>query len=403
MSFAQEENDNYWKGLIESRLREISLDNRYRKRAVVRSIDGGRKLIQKGVSYHNFSSNDYLGMSQHPDIIAAWSEGAERYGVGSTSSAYVVGYQEPIAQLEERLADWLGYERALLYPSGFSANQAIIKVLCEKGDTIIADRLTHASIMEAAALSPATLRRFHHNSIDSLERQLRLTDSSEGGRLIITEGLFSMDGDEAPLSEIAQIAKKEHSSLFMVDDAHGIGIWGEEGRGTTSKQRIKPDILVVTFGKAFGLTGAAILMSEEMAEYFIQRGRSLIYSTAISPAHAYTLHAILEKIRGEEGDRLRSALHRNIAQFRQGIEHIENGRYSTGSNSPIQPIIIGENSQTLDISKALKEAGFWISGIRPPTVPKGEARLRITITALHQPEVIDHLLQALEEQLKRWS
>ncbi|HAT1618304.1 TPA: aminotransferase class I/II-fold pyridoxal phosphate-dependent enzyme, partial [Raoultella ornithinolytica] len=226
----------------------------------------------------NFSSNDYLGLSQHPQIIAAWQQGAARYGVGSGGSGHVSGYSEAHRELEESLADWLGYPRALLFISGFAANQALITALLARDDRIVADRLSHASLLEAASLSPAQLRRFAHNDVQQLSELLG--KPLAGQQLVVTEGVFSMDGDSAPLRDIAPTTRAAGGWL-LVDDAHGIGVVGDEGRGSCHAQNVRPELLVVTFGKAFGVSGAAILCDEALADYLLQFARHLIYSTAM--------------------------------------------------------------------------------------------------------------------------
>ncbi len=215
----------------------------------------GRWLVADERQYLNFSSNDYLGLSHHPQIIRAWQQGAEQFGVGSGGSGHVSGYSVAHQALEEELAEWLGYSRALLFISGFAANQAVIAAMMAKDDRIVADRLSHASLLEAASLSPAQLRRFAHNDVAHLARLL--ASSSPGLRLVVTEGVFSMDGDSAPLTEIHR-ETQQHNGWLMVDDAHGTGVIGEQGRGSCWQQQVKPELLVVTFGKGFGVSGALL-------------------------------------------------------------------------------------------------------------------------------------------------
>lgn len=347
-----------------------------------------RTLKIDGQSYLNFSANDYLGLSQDPRIIQAWQQGAERYGAGAGGSGHVTGYHAAQAELEQQLAHWLGYSRALVFISGFAANQAVIAAMLAKNDRIFADKLAHASLLEAASLSPATLRRFAHNQPASLEKLLNTP--TEGETLVVTEGVFSMDGDSAPLAELHQLARQHHSWL-MVDDAHGIGTAGEQGRGSCWQQKVKPELLVVTFGKAFGLSGAAVLCDEDTAEYLLQFARHLIYSTAMPPAQAYALQASLACI--QQGDDLRQRLQENIRLFRQGA--LERGLALLPSQTAIQPLIVGEEQQALSLADNLRQQGCWVTAIRPPTVPPGTARLRITLSAAHCPEDIQHLLEGL--------
>ncbi|AUO65157.1 8-amino-7-oxononanoate synthase [Citrobacter freundii complex sp. CFNIH2] len=365
-----------------------SADTLRRRYAVAQGA--GRWLETNDQRYLNFSSNDYLGLSHHPHILRAWQQGAERFGVGSGGSGHVSGYSIAHQQLEEELADWLGYPRALLFISGFAANQAVITALMEKDDRIVADRLSHASLLEAASLSPAQLRRFTHNDASHLARLLDAPCS--GRQLVVTEGVFSMDGDNAPLVDIQQAAQARNAWL-LVDDAHGIGVSGEEGRGSCWQQGVKPALLVVTFGKGFGVSGAAILCSESVADYLLQFARHLIYSTSMPPAQAMALQASLSVIRSQEGDARREKLTALIQRFRSAINHAD--FRLAQSHSAIQPLIVGENARALQLADTLRRQGCWVTAIRPPTVPAGTARLRLTLTQAHEPEDIDRLLEVL--------
>ncbi|MGC6229476.1 8-amino-7-oxononanoate synthase [Hafnia paralvei] len=370
---------------IDQGLSERRSAGAYRSRTISEN-GSGREISVNGRQYLNFSSNDYLGLSRDTAIIRAWQEGADRYGVGSAGSGHVTGFTSAHAQLEQELAEWLGYPRALMFISGYAANQAVIAALMQKGDFIFADKLSHASLMEASMQSDATLRRFQHNQPDSLAK---LLSKSDGGQaLVVTEGVFSMDGDSAPLSALAE-KSRQTGAWLMVDDAHGVGVCGEQGRGTCDQQRIKPDLLVVTFGKAFGLSGAAVLCSESVAEYFIQFARHLIYSTSMPPAQACALRVALQQVR--KGDDLREQLKHNVQLFRRGLT--DTRLQLVASDSAIQPVIIGENQAALDLAQSLREQGIWASAIRPPTVPPGTARLRITLSAAHQEQDIQRLLE----------
>ncbi|HBY1514715.1 8-amino-7-oxononanoate synthase [Klebsiella aerogenes] len=378
-----------WQQRIDRALDERRAAEAFRRRLPV-SHGAGRWLEREGERWLNFSSNDYLGLSQHGAIIAAWQQGAERYGVGSGGSGHVSGYSEAHRALEEELADWLGYPRALLFISGFAANQALIAALAEKDDRIVADRLGHASLLEAASLSPAQLRRFTHN--DPRQLAQLLAKPLDGQQLVVTEGIFSMDGDSAPLADI-QAAARTAGALLLVDDAHGIGVMGDEGRGSCHMQAVRPELLVVTFGKAFGVSGAAVLCGESMADYLLQFARHLIYSTAMPPAQAVALSTALRVIRSDEGQQRRETLTARIRQFRAGMGDVSLGL--TDSRSAIQPLIVGDNARALALASSLREAGCWATAIRPPTVPVGGARLRLTLTAAHQAEDIARLLEVL--------
>jgi len=350
----------------------------------------GRFLTREQRRYCNFSGNDYLGLSQHPAIIRAWQQGAEQYGVGSGGSGHVSGYTHAHQALEEHLAGWLGYPRALLFISGFAANQALIAALTGKDDRIVADRLSHASLLEAASHSPAQLRRFAHNDVAQLASLL--DKPCAGQQLVVTEGIFSMDGDSAPLDDI-HAATRRQGSWLLVDDAHGIGVTGPEGRGSAAGQGIKPELLVVTFGKGVGVSGAAVLCSDSVADYLLQFARHLIYSTSMPPAQAVALLAAFNLIRSDEGESRRQRLAALIDQFRAGVRDLPMA--ITASQSAIQPLIVGENARALHLAQTLREQGIWVTAIRPPTVPAGTARLRLTLTAAHEPEDITALLEAL--------
>lgn len=376
-----------WQARIDAALRAREASHSLRRRVVCAPAPGGA-LVHQGVRYRNFSGNDYLGLSQHPALIAAWRQGAEMFGVGSGASGHVSGYSGAHQSLENALAQWLGFDRALLFISGFAANQAVVAALMQQPDRILADRLSHASLLEAASHSPATLRRFAHNAPGALAALL--DKPCDGLTLVFTEGVFSMDGDRAPLADIAGLAQSAQT-LLMVDDAHGIGVLGHEGRGSCDVAGVRPDLLLVTFGKAFGLSGAALLCSESMADYLLQTARHLIYSTAMPAAQACALDAALTVIR--EGDDLRARLARNIARFRAGASQLS--LTLADSQTAIQPLIVGENGAALTLAEKLRERGCWATAIRPPTVPAGTARLRLTLSAAHQDDDIDALLEAL--------
>lgn len=379
-----------WQARIQSALEERRAADALRVRRVVEN-GAGRFLTCEGQRFCNFSSNDYLGLSQHPAIVRAWQQGAERFGVGSGGSGHVSGYTTAHRALEEALADWLGYPRALLFISGFAANQAVIAALMTKTDRIVADRLSHASLLEAASLSPAQLRRFAHN--DAGQLAALLDKPCDGQQLVVTEGVFSMDGDSAPLAALHDAAKR-HGAWLLVDDAHGAGVTGEEGRGSAHQQKVTPELLIVTFGKGFGVSGAAVLCSESVAEYLLQFARHLIYSTSMPPAQAVALSASMAVIRSAEGDERRQRLAERISQFRRGLQPLPFN--SPDSQSAIQPVIVGENSRALALAQALRARGIWVTAIRPPTVPSGTARLRLTLTAAHDARDIDALLEALD-------
>lgn len=376
-----------WSQRHQQALEQRRQNGQYRQRTVCDQADA-RSLCAAGTDFLNFSANDYLGLSHHPRIINAWQQGAVKYGVGAGGSGHITGFRTPQAELEPQLADWLGYPRALLFISGFAANQAVIMALAGKDDRILADRLSHASLLEAASHSPAALRRFAHNQPAALAT--RLEGLCSGETLVVTEGIFSMDGDSAPLAALHRLAQ-QHNAWLLVDDAHGIGVCGEQGRGSCWQQGVRPELQIITFGKAFGVSGAALLCDDSTAEFMLQFARHLIYSTAMPPAQVCALQEALRCV--QQGDDLRQRLQENIARFRAGCTGLRWAMMDSGS--AIQPLRVGEEGAAVDLAMRLRRQGCWVSAIRPPTVPPGTARLRITLSAAHLPDDIDRLLEVL--------
>lgn len=376
-----------WQQRITAALAEQHAAAAYRRRVPNRG-GNGRCLVQGGQAYLNFSGNDYLGLSHHPAVIAAWQQGAADYGVGSGGSGHVTGYSEVHQRFEQRLAEWQGYPRALLFISGFAANQAVLAALLQADDRVLADKLSHASLLEASLQAPSGLRRFAHNDAAALARLLE--KPAPGNTLVVTEGVFSMDGDAAPLKALAAEAAA-HNAWLLVDDAHGVGVVGEQGAGSCRQQNVRPELLVLTFGKAFGVSGAAVLCDDATAEFLLQRARHLIYSTAMPAAQVCALDAALTAL--IDGDARREQLHQHIRRFRDGVAGLP--LQLADSATAIQPLIVGDNQAALDLAARLRERGIWVSAIRPPTVPPGSARLRLTLTAAHRPDDIETLLEAL--------
>jgi 8-amino-7-oxononanoate synthase len=338
-----------------------------------------------------FCSNDYLGLANHPEIIAAMQRGADEYGVGAGASHLVTGHSEAHHALEEELAEFTGRPRALLFSSGYMANQGVITALLGRNDTIYEDRLNHASLIDAALLSRASSKRFPHCDMTALSQQMKPQES--GDSLVAVDGVFSMDGDIAPLSELAKICR-EKAAWLMVDDAHGIGVLGEGGAGSLEHLSLGLDdvpILMGTLGKAFGTFGAFVAGSEELIETLIQQARSYIYTTAYPPALAEATRASLKLVIEESWRRER--LHDLIKRFRAGAEQL--GLPLMPSDTPIQPLLAGTAEMALSWSGKLEQQGILVSAIRPPTVPEGSARLRVTLSAMHLDEHIDRLLEAL--------
>jgi len=363
----------------------------YRSRSVINGPQDV-ELQCNGKQLLSFCSNDYLGLANHPALIQSMQQGAERYGVGSGASHLVTGHSAAHHQLEEALAEFTQRPRALLFSSGYLANLGVISALATKRDTLHEDRLNHASLIDAARLSDATLRRYPHIDSDALNK--RLAKQGDSNPFIITDGVFSMDGNIAPLPQLATAAAS-HNATLMVDDAHGIGVIGDHGRGAIEHFNLSLDdvpILVGTLGKAFGTFGAFVAGSDELIETLIQQARSYIYTTALPPAVAHATLTSLKLIETEAWRR--EHLQTLIKRFRDGAQQL--GLNLMPSTTPIQPLIIGDSETALHISEQLQQQGVLISAIRPPTVPEGTARLRITFSASHTEAHIGQLLSALD-------
>lgn len=343
-------------------------------------------LAQRGQRYINFSSNDYLGLASDTALAHAWQQGLSLYGCGSGASPLVTGFSEAHQTLERTLCEWLGFERAVLFGSGFSANQALLFTLLQKGDLLLQDKLNHASLMEAGLLSSAQMKRFQHNDVAHLTRLL----NEQVTTLVVTEGVFSMDGDQAPLAEIQ--AALGSNAWLAVDDAHGVGVLGERGAGSCQAAGIKPQVLVVTFGKAFGLSGAAILCDAALGDYLTQFARHHVYSTAMPPAQAHALTHAAGTIQSEawRRDKLTelSALYHELLCDVPGF---------VATQTPIKPFVLGSAQRASHVASAMRDAGLWMTAIRPPTVPSGSARLRITLTAHHTPQHIQQMADTLKQ------
>lgn len=361
----------------------------YRKRLTLQSPQGVNVRVA-GCDYVNFCSNDYLGLAAHPRVVARFQESAAQYGVGSGASHLVCGHSAPHHELEEALAEFTGRPRALLYSSGYMANTGLLTGLLRKGDHVFEDRLNHASLLDGGLFSGARFRRFPHNDSAALETKLATV---EGASLVAVDGVFSMDGDSAPLVELADVCRR-HDAWLMVDDAHGFGVLGEGGAGSTAVAELdvqRVPVLMATLGKALGTAGAFIAGSELLIETLIQQSRNYIYTTAIPPAVAAAALQALHLVR-EEAWR-RSHLAALIQRFRRGAGQL--GLPLMASDSAIQPLLVGEAGRAVAISEHLKIKGFLVGAIRPPTVPAGTSRLRITLSASHSEAQVDQLLDAL--------
>ena len=374
-----------------ARLEDISAQGLLRKH---RTIDGpqGPIISIDGKEVLNFCSNDYLGLANHPALIAAMKHGVDRYGIGSGASRLMCGHSRAHAQLEERLAQFTRRERALVFSTGYMANLAVINALFGRAGTVIGDRLNHASLVDAALLAGATFRRYKHADPQSLHECLEKIGPGRK-RLVVTESIFSMDGDIAPLPAIVAVCAAARTPL-LVDDAHGFGVLGESGGGALEHFGLniqEVPLLMATFGKALGAFGAFIAGEAELIECLIQTGRTYIYTTALPPALAMTACRALDLV---ERERWR-AHHLNalIARFKCGATQL--GLPVADTSTPIQPLHLGDTRRATEISELLFAKGIFVAAIRPPTVPKHTARLRISLTAAHTEGQIDQLLSVL--------
>ena len=376
---------------LAARLAERRAADLYRQRPLLESPQGPEVVVD-GQRLLAFCSNDYLGLANHPEVIAAWQAGAERWGVGGGASHLVVGHSTPHHQVEEALAELTGRPRALLFSTGYMANLGAITALVGQGDTVLQDRLNHASLLDGGLLSGARFNRYLHNDAASLASRL---DKAVGNTLVVTDGVFSMDGDLAELPALADVARARGAWL-MVDDAHGLGTLGAQGGGIVEHFGLSVDdvpVLIGTLGKACGTAGAFVAGSEELIEALVQFARPYIYTTSQPPALACATLKSLELLRHETWRREHLAA--LIRQFREGAQQI--GLALMDSPTPIQPIMIGDSAQALRLSRMLRERGLLVMAIRPPTVPAGGARLRVTLSAAHSEAQVQLLLNALAE------
>lgn len=354
-----------------------------------------RKLAPRDGSLRNFSSNDYLGLASHPRIKQCYQEAIGRYGAGSTASRLICGSLPPHRELESLIANAKGTEAALTFATGYATSVGTITAVVKKGDTVILDKLCHASLIDGARMSGATLRVFPHNHLDKLESLLvsSARKSTPDSRvLVITESIFSMDGDAAPLQEIATLTR-QHGSLLMVDEAHALGVIGPTGMGLAEQLGIQDqiDFHMGTLGKAAGVAGGYLAASQAWVDLLVNRARSFIYSTAPPPAQAAAAAEAIRLIRGEDGQALRKQLWQNIETFRDAatLPH--------PCASAIVPWMIGASDDAMALSTQLRQLGFLVPAIRYPTVPPRTARLRITLTATHDPESVRQLAAAIRD------
>lgn len=374
---------------------ELNLVNNLKKRQ--RSCLYRTKDISNTKPYLSFSSNDYLGLASHPEVVRSCENGLKKYGVGSGSSQLLGGYSFAHHALEEELAEFLGYERVLLFSTGYMANLGVITTLF-KGEKscIFIDRLSHASLIDGCRYPGVNFKRYKHLDIQDLERVLL---QNAKNKVIISEGVFSMNGDIAPLPKLVTISKQNNSWL-MIDDAHGIGVLGSKGKGIVDYCRATPkevQILVGTFGKAFGTFSAFVAGSEVVIESLIQFARTYIYTTALPPAIIEATRTSLKLIQSENWRR--DHLQLLIKKFKQGAAHLDIRLLP--SDTPIQPIIIGDADRAEMIAARLKQVGILVALVRPPTVPANTSRLRISLTASHTEKDIERLLDVLNQVINK--
>lgn len=373
---------------IPGALLELQQQHQFRQRHILETPQTCQVVIE-GKSYVAFASNDYLGLANHPALIEATREALGRWGVGGGASHLVAGHFAVHEEAEQALADFCGCEAALLFSSGYAANQAVITSLVGRGDAVFADKLNHASLNDACLLSRATFRRFRHNDLTQLEELLATTPART--RLIAVDAVYSMDGDEAPLKKLQQLADKYDAWLY-IDDAHGFGVLGE-GRGSAVENGLQGERLIymATLGKAAGVAGAFVAASQQLVQWLVNNARTYIFTTAQPPALAAAVLASLRLIADEPWRRQR--LQQHVLKLRKGLADVNFPLMP--SRTPIQPIIIGKNEQAMLLAARLKECGYWVPAIRPPTVPEGTARLRLTLTAAHTQDQLEGLLDCV--------
>ncbi len=375
---------------VQAQRQQRIAQGRQRVRRVITRRDGvrvevaGRWLIE-------FASNDYLGLAQQFEVVSALQDSAAREGVGAGASHLISGHHAAHEALERDVAEWLGYPRGLLFGSGFIANLAVQQALLEDGDVCVQDRLNHASLLDATRLAGCKLRRYPHLDPEGALRQLK--QAPEGAAMLATDGVFSMDGDVAPLRALSLVARMQQA-LFYVDDAHGVGLRGPEGRGSVAEARMgvtDVPLQLVTLGKALGGYGAVVVGEESLIQHLAETARPYIFTTALPAAQAAATRVAVRQARRDHWRR--EKLQGLIDRFRTAAQR--KGLQLMASESPIQPVLCGSDSTAMALSTALESAGYLIPAIRPPTVPEGKARLRVTLSALHSPQEVDALVDVL--------
>jgi 8-amino-7-oxononanoate synthase len=385
-----------WRERIDAERVQREATSRVRVRRTVTLRDGARCLVD-GRSLLNFCGNDYLGLSQHFAVVGALQDAASREGAGGVGSHLVCGHHQLHETLEREIADWLGTPRALLFGSGYLANLAVVQALLGDEDVCVQDRLNHASLIDAARLAGCRLRRYPHADAEGAIRQLR--SMPEGVAMLATDGVFSMDGDIAPLRELALVARVQKALLY-VDDAHGIGVVGPDGRGSVAASKLgvaDVPLQLATLGKALGGYGAVVAGDADLIGHLTETARTYIYTTALPPAQAAATLAAVKLARSEHWRR--GKLDELIGRFRERAQRA--GLELLDSQTPIQPVLCGDDATALALAAALEQSGYWVAAIRPPTVPEGRARLRVTLSALHGVADVDGLVEALAKARDR--
>ncbi|MDR7304881.1 8-amino-7-oxononanoate synthase [Rhodoferax saidenbachensis] len=392
-----------WLDEFAPRIAALEAQTLLRRRRVVTPLDGARLLVD-GEALLSFCSNDYLGLAQDPLLRTAVHAAVDAYGVGAGASPMVSGYSAANAALEDELAQAVGLPRALYFYAGYSTNASVLPALVGPGDALFSDRLNHACLIDGARLSKAKIHRYAHADLAALGRLL--AESPACKKLVVSDAVFSMDGDVADIPALLALCE-QHDALLMLDDAHGLGVLGPQGRGAlaaaglTGTQASRRVLYMATLGKALGVAGAFVAGDATLIEWLLQTTRSYTYATAAPALLAEAVRAGLRCVLGEDGDHRRTHLRGLIAQLRAGLAPGAHpaidarGWTLMPSSTPIQPLIIGSNADAMALTQQLRAQGFWVPAIRPPTVPVGTARLRIALSAAHTQDDVRHLLSAL--------
>lgn len=372
-------------------LEEIRKKGNYRTIRYVKPLSGSR-IRYMGKEFLNLCSNSYLSLHVHPDVIRAAKEAADEYGAGTCSSRSISGSIDLYQVLEEEIASYKGYERALAFSTGYMANMGVIATLADEGDVIFTDELNHSSLIDSMRLSRAKKVIYRHRDMEDLEKKIKRSQS-KGVRFVVSESVFSMDGDLAPIGDLMAL-KEKYGLQFILDDAHGTGVFGEKGRGGEELFGLsgRMDVQMATFGKAFGSFGAFALGDGVVIEYLINRARTFMYTTALSPSVLAASIAAVRLIKGDTS--LKDELWKNIDYLRRKL--IDTGFDLKDSVGPIVPIVVGEDGKTIEMQQILMEKGVFIQAVRPPTVPPGTSRLRLTIVRSFTEEEMDLAVEALK-------